>query len=167
MSRALVVIDIQNDYFADGVLPLHDVEATTANLCAAIERARHAGDRIVLVQHHSTAANGLFAAGSTGAAIRPAILDVAQDAPIVLKHLADAFQETDLASHLIDVTTLLICGMMTQNCVACTALSKAAEAFEVVVVEDLCAAPTEPVHTIALSALRSKLTVKRAAQVWP
>ncbi|WP_312936901.1 isochorismatase family protein [Pseudomonas sp.] len=167
MSRALVVIDIQNDYFADGVLPLHDAEATAANICAAIERARQAGDRIVLVQHHSTEPTGLFAAGSAGAALRPAVLDVAQGAPIVLKHLADAFQETDLASHLHNVETLLICGMMTQNCVAFTAMSKAAEAFDVVVVEDLCAAPTEPVHLIALSALRSKLTVRRAEQVWP
>jgi nicotinamidase-related amidase len=56
--------------------------------------------------------------------------------------------------------------MMTQNCVVFTAMSKAAEKFNIIVVEDICAAPTETVHKIALSALRSKLDVQSSEQVW-
>lgn len=166
MSRALVVIDIQNDYFADGVLPLHGANEASTRISKAIESAQNAGDRIVLVQHISKAASGLFASGGTGVDIRPSILAAAADAPIVIKHFADSFQETNLASHLEGVDTLLICGMMTQNCVVFTAMSKAAEKFNVIVVEDLCAAPTETVHKIALSALRSKLEVQSSEQVW-
>jgi nicotinamidase-related amidase len=166
MSRALVVIDIQNDYFADGVLPLHGADETSVRIAKTIESARRAGDRIVLVQHISKATSGLFASGGTGVDIRPSILAAAADAPIVIKHVADSFQDTDLASHLEGVDTLLICGMMTQNCVVFTAMSKAAEKFNVIVVEDLCAAPTETVHKIALSALRSKLDVQSSEQVW-
>lgn len=167
MKRALLVIDIQNDYFAGGILPLHAVDETCANIVKAIERARQAGDRIVLVQHISKEATGLFAEGSSGAAIRPAIVTAAQGAPVVIKHVADAFQETDLTHHLEGIDTLMICGMMTQNCVVFTALSNDADPFNVVVVEDLCAAPTETVHKIALSGLRSKREVQTAAQVWP
>lgn len=86
---------------------------------------------------------------------------------MVVKQVADAFQETDLASHLDGVETLLIGGMMTQNCGVFTVMSEAARAFDVIVVEDLCAAPTEAVHQVALSALRSKLKVQSTAQVWP
>lgn len=167
MSRALLVIDIQNDYFAGGVLPLHQALEAEARVVEAIAQARKAGDRIVLVQHVSAAATGLFAAGGEGSAIRPAIKAAAGDAPVVTKRFADAFQETDLAAHLDGVTSLLVCGMMTQNCVAFTAMSRAADAFDVSVIADLCAAPIEVVHAIALSALRSKLPVLNAAEVWP
>jgi nicotinamidase-related amidase len=102
MSRALVVIDIQNDYFADGVLPLHGANEASTRISKAIESAQKAGDRIVLVQHISNATSGLFASGGTGVDIRPSILAAAPDAPIVIKHFADSFQETDLASHLRD-----------------------------------------------------------------
>ncbi|WP_296268703.1 cysteine hydrolase family protein [Pseudomonas sp. UBA6562] len=167
MTRALIVIDIQNDYFPGGVLPLHDAQATVARVRQAIVHARAVGDRIVLVQHLSPGSTGLLATGSQGARIEPSILDAAGEAPVVVKQVADAFQETDLASHLDGVETLLIGGMMTQNCVVFTAMSGTARAFDVIVVEDLCAAPTEAVHQVALSALRSKLKVQSTAQVWP
>lgn len=167
MTRALIVIDIQNDYFPGGVLPLHDAQATAARVRQAIAHARAAGDRVVLVQHLSPGSTGLLATGSTGAQIKPSILEAAGEAPVVVKHVADGFQDTALASHLDGVETLLIGGMMTQNCVVFTAMSEAARAYDVIVVDDLCAAPTEAVHQIALSALRSKLKVQSAAQVWP
>lgn len=56
--------------------------------------------------------------------------------------------------------------MMTQNCVVFTALSRAADAFRPRVVADLCTAPTEIVHRIALAALRSKNAVTTSEEVW-
>ncbi|MCG6204070.1 isochorismatase family protein [Rhodopseudomonas sp. HC1] len=166
MARAFLVIDIQNDYFAGGALLLWQAEETEARLIAAIGRARAAGDRIILVRHVSTAAAGPFAAGSAGVEIRPGILDAAGDAPVVTKQVPDAFQDTDLASHLRGVDELLVGGMMTQNCVVFTALSRAADQFRVQVVSDLCTAPTEIVHQVALNALGSKIDVATAAEVW-
>jgi len=159
MTRALLVIDIQNDYFPGGTLPLHQAEEVETRVVAAIERARRAGDRVVLVRHVSPAKTGLFAEGGSGVAIRPAILSAAGDAPVVTKQVADAFQDTDLAEHLAGVDELLVCGMMTQNCVVFTAMSRDAEGFDVGVIGDLCAAPSEIVHRIALNALGSKLRV--------
>lgn len=166
MGRALIVIDIQNDYFTGGVLPLVNADEVEKRTAVAIERAREDGDRIILIQHISTEKAGLFAAGGTGIDIRPAILAAAGSAPIVIKHFADSFQETDLASHLSGIDTLLICGMMTQNCVVFTAMSKDAEAFDVTVIGDLCAAPLEVVNQIALGALGSKLRVVNIADIW-
>ncbi|GGF70725.1 isochorismatase [Azorhizobium oxalatiphilum] len=166
MTRTLLVIDIQNDYFPGGVLPLWQAEETEQRIVAAIGQARAAGDKIVLVRHISVAETGLFAAGGAGNHIRSAILDAAGDAPVVTKHVADSFQETDLAHHLSGTDELLVCGMMTQNCVVFTALSRAADGFQVQVLGDLCTAPTETVHRIALNALQSKTRVITAEQAW-
>lgn len=167
MSRAFLVIDIQNDYFPGGALPLWQAEETEARLVAAIGRARAQGDRIVLVRHVSAAATGLFAAAAPGTAIRPAIREAAGDAPVVIKRHADAFQETGLSDLLAGTDTLLIGGMMTQNCVVFTALSRAADALRVRVAGDLCTAPGEVVHRVALSALRSKGLAAAADEIWP
>ncbi|MGB6241818.1 MAG: isochorismatase family protein [Castellaniella sp.] len=166
MHRALVVIDVQNDYFPGGVLPLHAAEDTEPAIVEAIHKARQAGDRIVLIRHVSPLATGLFAANSPGSEIRPAILTAAGNAPVVIKQFADAFQETDLAAQLNGIDALLLCGMMTQNCVVFTAMSTDAQPFGVTVLEDLCAAPTEVVHRIALNALRSKLAVSKTEDIW-
>jgi nicotinamidase-related amidase len=167
MTRALLVIDIQNEYFPGGLFPLWQAEETEARVVAAIGAARAVGDRIVLVRHVSTAPSGLFAAEGAGVAIRPAILAAAGEAPVVTKHFADAFQDTDLARRLEGVDELLVCGMMTQNCVVFTAMSRAADGYRIRVVGDLCAAPSEAVHRIALSALGSKTDVANAADIWP
>jgi nicotinamidase-related amidase len=166
MTRALLIIDVQQDYFAGGALPLHRADDVETAILAAITHAKRAGDRIVLVRHVSDAQTGLFAETGSGIAVRPAVLAAACDAPIVTKRFADAFQETNLDERLDGVTELLVCGMMTQNCVVFTAMSEAARRFDVSVIDDLCAAPTEIVHLIALSALRSKLRVTKAVNIW-
>jgi len=50
-----------------------------------------------------------------------------------VKHFADSFEKTKLEETLakLGVTELLLCGMMTQNCVTHTAISKAAEKYNV------------------------------------
>lgn len=140
---------------------------TEARFVSAIGWARAGDDRIILVRHISLAPAGLFVAGSTGADIRQAILNAAGNAPVVTKHYADAFQETDLADHLAGVSEFLVTGMMTQNWVVFTALSRAADGLRVRIVGDLCTAPTETVHRIALNVLGSKIEVATAADVWP
>lgn len=140
---------------------------TEARFVSAIGWARAGDDRIILVRHISLAPAGLFVAGSTGADIRQAILNAAGNAPVVTKHYADAFQETDLADHLAGVSEFLVTGMMTQNWVVFTALSRAADGLRGRIVGDLCTAPTETVHRIALNVLGSKIEVATAADVWP
>ena len=167
MTRALVVIDIQKDYFPGGALPLWQAEETESRILDAIARARAAGDRVILVRHLAPAGTGLFAEDGAGSEIRPAVLAAAGDAPVVIKRFADSFQGTDLMDHLDGVDTLLVCGMMTQNCVVFTAMSRDADPFALRVIGDLCTAPIAPVHLIALSALASKTEVVTAADIWP
>ena len=53
MSTALIVIDVQNDYFPGGAFPLWNAESTLDATLAAITGAKERGEFIVLVQHLS------------------------------------------------------------------------------------------------------------------
>lgn len=169
MKKALLLIDLQNDYFFGGKYPLWNAEATLANSLQAVESAQRKGISVVLIQHVADSAKGVapfFNAGSEGACIHPRLLAAAPDAPVVVKAYADAFYRTNLEQTLAErgITDLLIGGMMTQNCVTHTVLSKAAEKYCVSVLPDCCTTAAELLHKIALSALSIRVPLVPSAQ---
>lgn len=169
MSKALLVIDIQNDYFPGGRFPLWNPETTLASVEGAIRAARDKGIPVVLVQHIANAAPGaapFFNEGTEGAAIHPRILAAAKEAPVVVKHFADSFEKTALETTLrgLGATELLVCGMMTQNCVTHTAISRAAEAYDVSILQDCCTTVSEMIHLIALNAVTNRVKVLPSLQ---
>ena len=122
MSKVLLVIDLQNDYFPGGKFPLWNTDVVLQNIVSAIEQATSREVPIILIQHIANAALGIapfFNEGTAGAEIHPRILAAAPDAAIVTKEFADSFVATTLEEALtgIGATELLVCGMMTQNCV--------------------------------------------------
>jgi len=168
-TTALIVIDLQNDYFADGKYPLWNSTTVLDNCVAAIERATTLGMPVVLVQHVADSSKGIspfFNAGSEGVAIHPRILAAAPQAPVVVKHAADSFHQTALQTTLdaLGSRKLLLCGMMTQNCVTHTALSRAADNYEVAVLADCCTTVDQMLHAIALNALSTRVALPTAAQ---
>ena len=166
-KSALIVIDVQNDYFPGGKLPLWKAEATRERVEAALAAAREKGIPVVLVQHQSGANGSFFVPGSEGVGIHPAIRAAAPGAPVVVKAFADSFHETTLAATLeaLGAEELLICGMMTQNCVTHTAISKAAEKYRVAVLGDCCASVSQMIHLIALKALAARVPVVESASI--
>lgn len=168
MKKALLVIDVQNDYFPGGKLPLWNVEATLANLERAVQMARRGGIPVILIQQLTDPRVApLFNPGTEGAEIHPRIRSAAPDAPVVVKGYADSFHETRLDSVLsgLGVTTLLVCGMMTQNCVTRTAISRSAEKYGVTMLSDCCTTVSPLIHTIALRAVATRLQVVPSDQV--
>jgi nicotinamidase-related amidase len=161
MKKALLVIDIQNDYFPGGKLPLWNADATLRNVEQAIERAKTKGIPVVLVQHVSNPAVGMFDAETEGVKIHPRILAAAPDAPVVVKGFADGFVGTNLEETLsgLGVGELLVCGMMTQNCVTHTAISKSAEKYNVCILPDCCTTVNEMIHKFALRAVSTRLAL--------
>jgi nicotinamidase-related amidase len=57
------------------------------------------------------------------------------------------------------VDELLVCGMMTQNCVTHTAISKSAETYKVSILPDCCTTVNEMLHNIALHAVSTRVTL--------
>jgi nicotinamidase-related amidase len=166
MTKALLVIDVQNDYFPGGAFTLANADATLANVERAIARARDRGIPVILAQHLTTSPGPLLNPGTPGAAIHPRVLAAAPGAPIIVKHFADAFHQTSLAATLdqLGVTELVVCGMMTQNCVAFTAISKAAEPYAVAIIPEACTTVTEVLHHIALHGVSTRVPLRPIAE---
>ena len=159
MGTALVVIDVQNDYFPGGRYPLWNTDATLDIIEQAIARAQGAGIPVILVQHVAKGAAPFFTRGTDGVELHPRIRAAAPDAPVVVKEYADSFLETPLEQTLTDlgVTELIICGMMTQNCVTHTAISRRTEKYRVSILADGCTTVDEMIHRIALAGIAPRV----------
>ncbi|WP_045423713.1 cysteine hydrolase family protein [Vibrio jasicida] len=168
-QAALLVIDLHNDYFPNGKFPLWNTEATLNNIKSAIAKANEKNIPVIHIQHIADPAMGIapfFNEGSEGADIHPEILTLAPNADVVIKHFADGFEQTNLEEVLQKhgVTELLVTGMMTQNCVTHTAISKAAEKYEVSILMDCCTTVDEMIHNIALHAVSTRVPLVTAEQ---
>lgn len=162
MKKALIVIDLQNDYFDGGQFPLWNTEKILENIEDVIRKANDKKIPVVFVQHIADPSQGIapfFNEGTKGAEIHPRILNAAPDASIVIKAFADGFHKTNLEEVLSELGAeeLLICGMMTQNCVTHTAISKAAEKYSVKILPDCCTTINEAIHLIALHAVSTRI----------
>jgi nicotinamidase-related amidase len=170
-KKALIVIDLQNDYFPGGKFPLWNTEITLENIESAIAKARANNIPVIHVQHIADASKGIapfFNAGTAGVEIHPRILAAAPDGIIVTKAFADSFHHTTLEKTLskLGVKELLICGMMTQNCVTHTAISKAAEKYSVKVLSDCCTTVDQMIHLIALNAIATRIALVESSAVF-
>jgi nicotinamidase-related amidase len=164
MNKALLLIDLQNDYFPGGKFPLWNTAAVLTNVEQAIKAARTQGIPVIHIQHIANPEMGIapfFNQGTAGAKIHPRVLAAAPDAPIVVKEYADSFVGTKLEETLsgLGVDELLVCGMMTQNCVTHTAISKSAEKYKVSILPDCCTTVGEMLHNIALHALSTRVSL--------
>lgn len=170
-NTALLIIDLQNDYFKDGAFPLWQAEETKNKLVEVISKAQEQGILPIHVQHIADSGQGIapfFNEGSIGAEIHKDILAAAADAPVVVKHFADGFEQTNLQQVLTEngIEKLVITGMMTQNCVTHTAISKAAEQYEVAVLTDATTTVDEMIHMIALHALSTRVKLQSTEELF-
>ncbi|MBK1877077.1 cysteine hydrolase family protein [Pelagicoccus mobilis] len=164
MKKALLLIDLQNDYFPEGLFPLWNTDGTLEKLKSAISLAQANGVEVIHIQHIANPEAGIapfFNKGTKGADIHADILAAAPEAPVVIKEYADSFHQTELESVLSDrgIEELLVCGMMTQNCVTHTAISKAAEKYKVSILTDCCTTVNEAIHMIALHAVSTRVAL--------
>jgi nicotinamidase-related amidase len=167
-KRALVVIDIQNDYFPCGKFPLWNAEEVLKKVESAITKAHAQHIPVVLIQHVSdNPASPFLVKGTPGVLLHSAIIAAAPEAKVIEKKFADAFYGTVLDEILakMGVEELLVCGMMTQNCVTHTAISKAAEKYRVSLLADCSTTVSEILHKIALNAVSTRLSVVQSSDV--
>jgi len=168
-KKALLLIDLKNDYFPGGAFPLWNTDQTLSNILGTNARAKAQRHLVVHIQHIADPAMGLspfFNKGTLGADIQKDVLDAAPDAPVVVKSFADSFVETSLDVTLSanGITDLLICGMMTQNFVTHTAISKSAEKNRTTILPDCCSTVSEMLHLIALHAVSTRMSLVPAKE---
>ncbi|MFK3792852.1 MULTISPECIES: cysteine hydrolase family protein [Pseudomonas] len=139
--QALIVIDIQNDYFAGGKWPLVGVEAAADNAARLIRAFRQKAAPVVHIRHEFASADApFFTPGSEGAQLHAKARNQG-DEPVVLKHHVNAFRETELQTLLQQqgIEELVIVGNMSHMCVEGTARAAADLGYPVQVIDDACA----------------------------
>lgn len=176
--RALVVIDVQNEYFT-GNMPIEypPVETSIANILRAIATARATNTPVIVVQHDAPEESPVFAKGSHGWQLHPAIKDIVADHQIN-KIMADVFTGTDLKQWLSanNIDTLSIAGYMTHNCNAATIFHAAHEGYKVEFLSDASGAlpyenaggkaSAEEIHRVFSTVFHSNFAAVATTQAW-
>jgi nicotinamidase-related amidase len=164
--RALLLVDIQRDYFPDGRHPLVGSDAAADAAATVLHRFRTGSEPVLHVKHEWNDPDAPYLRpGTPGIEHDPRVAPAGEE-PVIVKEYPNAFRGTDLEHELRDRGTdsLVIAGMMTSMCVDATVRAAADLGFEVTVVGDACAAPDleygdtkvpgAAVHAAFLAALR-------------
>ncbi|MFT6022068.1 MAG: nicotinamidase-related amidase [Ascidiaceihabitans sp.] len=140
-NTALVLVDIQNDYFDGGLWPLHNMDAAAANAARLLAKARAHNQMVVHVRHEGRETAPFFRPNTVGAQIHSTVAPL-PDEVVILKHRPNSFHETDLLEQLqnAQITDLHIAGAMAQMCIDATARAAKDFGFDVTVAADACAA---------------------------
>lgn len=139
---ALILVDIQNDYFEGGNWPVAKMAAASANAARLLEHARQSGQVVVHVHHEIPSDDApFFRPGTDGARIHASVAPQ-KDEAVILKHHPNSFRETGLLALLQDkgIRNVTICGAMSQMCIDATTRAAADFGFDVTVAEDACGA---------------------------
>ena len=180
MKTALLIIDVQKDYFPGGkhplVNPLEAAQKAYMILQCFREHRSHGGQH-VHIQHISLEPDAtFFISGDRGTDIHDSVAHF-EGEPIVYKHEPNSFLNTSLLELLKswEIERVIITGMMTHMCVDATARAASDLGFQVIVAEDACATrdlkygdtviPAEHVHKAFLAALESYGKVMKSEEI--
>jgi len=117
MKRALLVIDVQNEYFT-GAMPISYPHESFENIIKVMKIAKENNIMVIAIQHTALQKNStVFSKGSLQWQLHEKVKDVGYDY-LIEKNLPGSFTDTDLhkifMQHYIDTVTII--GYMTQMC---------------------------------------------------
>ncbi|BAZ50442.1 isochorismatase family protein [Nostoc sp. NIES-4103] len=137
MKRALLVIDVQNEYFT-GKLPVTYPSKSLDNILQVMNIAQRRGIPIIVVRHTQPQADSpIFRKGSKEWELHPEVAKRPYDL-LIEKNLPGSFTGTELESWLKNrgIDTVVICGYMTQMCCDTTARQASHLGFSVEFLSD-------------------------------
>jgi nicotinamidase-related amidase len=141
VKTALLLVDIQREYFPGGAMPLHGPVEAAVQARKLLAHFRYNHLPAVFVQHVSPSPDATsFRLGSPGVSLYASIRPLPGEA-VVRKHYPNSFRETNLLELLRtdEVSRLVICGMMTHMCIDATARAACDYGFSCIVAADACA----------------------------
>jgi nicotinamidase-related amidase len=142
MRKALLIIDVQNDYFPGGALALEAMPAAAENCRLLMEKFRADYAPVIHVQHFSTHHGAkFFVPGTKGSTIHDSVEPTPYEA-VIAKASPNAFHHTWLLGVLqyAGVGELLVCGAMTHTCIDSTVRCAFDLGYACTVASDACAA---------------------------
>ncbi|UXT61318.1 cysteine hydrolase (plasmid) [Agrobacterium fabrum] len=162
-NRAVLVVDLQNEYWPSGNLPLHGIDAAAANAARIMAHARQKGDLIVNIRHEAPGAP-FFVPGSDGVKINQTVLPK-DDEPVITKNFPNSFRNTGLSDLLKEkgVEEVVVVGAMSHMCVDATVRAANDMGYKTTTIHDACATldltfdgiitPAAQVHAALMAAL--------------
>ncbi len=164
-NTALIIVDLQNDYFKGGKWELEGTEAAAIKAGKLLKTFREKGLPVVHIRHEFPTVDApFFAPNSEGAQVHLPLKEL-EDEPVIVKHQINGYRDTELKSTLdrLNIDTVLICGAMSHMCI--DAITRAANDFgyNCSIAHDACATlalefdgvhvPAKQVHAAFMAAL--------------
>ncbi|WP_010257866.1 cysteine hydrolase family protein [Treponema primitia] len=166
MSFALILVDIQNDYFPGGSNTLYKTEEAAKNASMALEIFRQKKLPVFHIQHISLQTGATFFLPNTVGNEINKTVKPNEGETVLVKHKPNSFFETDLHECIskTGIKKLIICGMMTHMCIDTTVRAAKDYSYETIVLSDACTTkdliwdnkniPAETVHNVYMAGLQ-------------
>ncbi len=141
MKQALLLVDIQNDYFPGGKMELAGMENAAQKAQLLLQKFRDERSPIFFVQHISKRPGAaFFQPGTRGVEIHESLAPETGE-KIITKHFPNSFRDTPLLAYLKEraIEEVVICGAMSHMCIDATTRAAFDFGFRCVVVQDACA----------------------------
>ena len=179
MDKALLLVDIQRDYFPGGRMELVGALAASQAAQTLLHHFRATGWPIIHIQHISLQKGATFFLPDTEGSYIHENVEPLPGEVILRKHTPNSFLGTDLNEHLLSLRAkeIVICGMMSHMCIDATVRAAFDQGYACLVPHDACATrnlvwngteiPANHVHGAFMAALAAVYAkVLRAEDVY-
>jgi nicotinamidase-related amidase len=137
-KTALVIIDIQNDYFPGGTMELVSADEAASKAANILSYFRRKEMPVIHVQHIALQEGATFFLPNTkGAEIHKSVTPLKTE-KVITKNFPNSFRDTELLDYLKEnnISKLILCGMMTDVCVDSTTRAAMDFGFENTIITD-------------------------------
>ncbi|MBJ9722189.1 cysteine hydrolase [Acinetobacter calcoaceticus] len=174
MKQALLIIDVQNDYFKNGKMELVGPDQALEKIKQLEQYFSEKNLPIIYVQHINPPQASFFQENTDGVLLHPE-LNAHNESLIVTKHYPNSFLETNLDELLKthQIEQLVITGMMTHMCIDSGTRAAKELGYQPILIADATAtrdlsyggktAKAEEVQTAFLTALSTFANVQNTA----
>ena len=163
--KALLIIDVQNDYFEGGKSELYNSKVALQNIEKVLMIFRQRNLPVIHVQHINNREGATFFLPNTDGVLIHKNITPLESEYIVTKHAPNSFFETNLLDIMKEnnINDLVICGMMSHMCIDTTTRACKDFGIKVTLLNDACATknlsfngeiiPAETVHNTFMASL--------------
>ena len=140
-KTALIIIDIQNDYFPGGTMELVEPEKAALKAKEVLSYFRENRMPVIHVQHIALQEGATFFLPNTkGAEINSIVAPLANE-KVITKNYPNSFRDTKLLEYLHEnnITNLVFAGMMTDVCIDATVRASMDNGFTNTLITDAVA----------------------------
>lgn len=140
-KTALIIIDIQNDYFPGGTMELVEPEKAALKAKEVLSYFRENKMPVIHIQHIALQEGATFFLPNTKGAEINKIVAPLDNEKVITKNYPNSFRDTQLLEYLHEnnITNLVFAGMMTDVCIDATVRASMDNGFNNTLISDAVA----------------------------